>query len=132
MRINGLAHVALFTKDMETSLAFYERLGGRCYTKAEVQKPTGVNQLAMVRLGDFNLELIQPGDGTVIQPVEGTWPHIALEVERIEEAVQELKEAGIDTFCTEQVNVMPNLFGGIKNIFFFGPNNEKIELLEQI
>ena len=132
MRINGLAHIGLFTKDIQKSQAFYEMLGGRCYTKGEVLKPNGVTQLAMIRLGDFNLELIQPGDGVIPEGVEGIWPHIALEVERIEEVVEELKEAGVDTFCTETINHNPNLFGGIKNIFFFGPNGEKIELLEQV
>jgi catechol 2,3-dioxygenase-like lactoylglutathione lyase family enzyme len=132
MRITSLAHVALYTKDIERSLAFYELLGGRCYTRASIEKPTGTNQLAMVRLAGFDLELIQPGDGTPVQPVEGTWPHIALETERIEEAVEELKAAGIDTFCTDQPNDLPHLFGGLKNIFFYGPDGEKIELIEHL
>lgn len=132
MRITSLAHVALYTKDLEKSLAFYEKLGGRCYTRASVEKPSGTNLLAMVRLAGFDLELIQPGDGTEIRSIEGTWPHIALETERIEEAVEELREAGVDTFCTEVPNELPNLFGGIRNIFFFGPDGEKIELIEHL
>ena len=132
MRITNLAHVALYTKDIQKSLAFYEMLGGRCYTKAEVQKPGGVNQLAMVRLAGFDLELIQPGDATAVQTGEGAFPHIALEVERIEEVIRELEEAGVDTFCADRPNHMPNLFGGIKNIFFYGPDGEKIELIEHV
>lgn len=132
MRITSLAHVALYTKDLEKSLAFYEKLGGRCYTRASSEKPSGTNLLAMVRLAGFDLELIQPGDGTEIRSVEGTWPHIALETERIEEAVKELREAGVDTFCTEVPNELPHLFGGIRNIFFFGPDGEKIELIEHL
>ena len=36
----GLAHIALFTKDLKTSTAFYEALGGVVTDHADVKKPT--------------------------------------------------------------------------------------------
>ena len=43
--ITGLAHIALFTKDLETSIKFYECLGGKVTGQADVQKPLGTNHI---------------------------------------------------------------------------------------
>lgn len=37
----GLAHIALYMKDLVTSIAFYEKLGGTVTGKADVPKPNG-------------------------------------------------------------------------------------------
>ena len=34
----GLAHVALFTDDLEKTIAFYENLGGKCTMRGEAAK----------------------------------------------------------------------------------------------
>lgn len=128
--IMGLAHVALFTTDLDATISFYEKLGGACYARGQAQKPTGVNLLAMVRFYGFELEIVQPGDGSRVDPVGGVWPHLALEVKDLPAAVNKLKALGIDTFKSERPNVMPTLFGGLQNIFFTGPNGEMIELIE--
>ena len=46
--ITGLAHIALFTKDLETSIKFYECLGGKVTGQADVQKPLGTNHIKIV------------------------------------------------------------------------------------
>ena len=33
--LNGLAHIALYTNDLQEYLSFYERLGGRLTDRAE-------------------------------------------------------------------------------------------------
>lgn len=125
-----LAHIAVLTKDMGASIAFYEKLGGVCAQRGSVRKPTGVNQLAMVQLAGFWLELIQPGDGTPVDAKGGVLPHLAIEVEDLPSCVEELKAMGINTFKTEKINVLNDLFGGLQNIFFTGPDGELIELIE--
>ena len=90
----------------------------------------GVNLLAMVRLADFEIELIQPGDGTVVPTQDGVIPHFAIEVEDLPLVVNELRAMGLDTFRTEEPVVLPKLFGGLQNIFFKGPSGELIELIE--
>lgn len=125
-----LAHIAIYTTDLEHSIAFYETLGGSCTMRGEVQKPTGVNQLAMISLTGFEIELIQPGDGTVVTQASGVIPHFAIEVENLPLVVNTMRAIGIGEFCTEQPNVMPELFGGLQNIFFRGPSGEMIELIE--
>ena len=44
----GLAHLALYTTDLEGTIRFYELLGGQVTGRAEVEKPAGTNRLAMV------------------------------------------------------------------------------------
>ncbi len=38
--ITGLAHIALFTKDLEASVKFYECLGGKVTGQADVAEAT--------------------------------------------------------------------------------------------
>lgn len=124
-----LAHIAIYTLDIERSIAFYETLGAECTMRGSVQKPTGVNQLAMLTLTNFEIELIQPGDGKV-PTGEGIIPHLAIEVENLPLVVNEMHVMGLGEFCTEEPIEMPNLFGGLRNIFFKGPSGEMIELIE--
>lgn len=130
--ITGLAHIALYTNDLETSIRFYENLGGMLTDRAQVAKPAGTNLLAMVKLAGFFLEIIEPHDGSPVTPEGGLFPHLALEVDDIDAAVSNLKNAGINTFRTDIPNDMPGLFGGIRNIFFTGPNGEQLELLQKM
>lgn len=130
--ITGLAHIALYTKDLESTIRFYENLGGVLTDRAQVAKPTGTNLLAMVKLAGFYLEIIEPHDGSPVTPEGGLFPHLALEVDNIDEALNTLKTAGINTFRTDIPNNMPGLFGGIRNIFFTGPNGEQLELLQKM
>ena len=111
MKHQGLAHIAVLTEDMEKTIAFYELLGGTCTERTSVQKPTGVNQLAMTAQG-------------------GVLPHIAIEVTDLPAVAAELRAQGIDTFLTPEPVVLPELFGGLRNWFFTGPSGEQIELIE--
>ena len=78
--ITGLAHIALFTKDLETSIKFYECLGGKVTGQADVQKPLGTNHIKIVSMPGFDLEIIEPHDGTDVTAQGGLFPHIAIEV----------------------------------------------------
>ena len=129
--IIGLAHVALYTKDMETSLKFYEMLGGIVTDQADVKKPTGTNHIKLVQMPGFVLEIIEPHDGSPVTAEGGLFPHIALEVDDVDAAVAELKKSGIDTFRTPEPNSV-SIFGGIRNIFFYGPDGELLELLQHL
>lgn len=132
MELKGLAHIAIYTADVEQSIAWYQKLGGECYDRGEVKKPTGINRLAMVRLAGLDLELIQPGDGTPVEPAGGVIPHLALEVADLDAAISQLRAVGIDSFRTEQPVELPDLFGGLRNIFLTGPSGELIELLQHL
>lgn len=127
----GLAHIALFTKNLEASVKFYEALGGVATDHADVQKPTGTNHITMVQMQGFFLEIIEPHDGSPVTPEGGLFPHIAIEVDDIDAALADVKAAGVTAFKTEQPSAMP-IFGGIRNIFFYGPDGEQVELIQHM
>ncbi len=129
--ITGLAHIALYTKDMAASVKFYELLGGVVSDQADVKKPTGINHIKLIQMPGFVLEIIEPHDGTPVTAEGGLFPHLALEVDDVNAAIADLKAAGINHFRTEAPNTSA-IFGGISNIFFFGPDGELIELLQHL
>ena len=75
----------------------------------------------------FDLEIIEPHDGTVVTAEGGLFPHIAIEVDDIDAAIADLKAAGITSFRNgvDKAADLP-IFGGIRNAFFFGPNGEQL------
>lgn len=127
----GLAHIALFTKNLETSVKFYESLGGVVTDHADVEKPAGTNHITMVQMPGFFLEIIEPHDGSAVTAEGGLFPHFAIEVDDIDAAIADVKAAGVTAFKSEEPMTMP-IFGGIRNIFFYGPDGEQIELLQHM
>ena len=126
----GLGHVAIHTKDMDESIAFYEKIGGTLSQQASIPTPAGDKLLALVSFGGITLELIQSPTETPM--TEGCIPHIAIYVDDLDAAAAEIRAAGVDTFMTPEKKVLPNLFGGLENWFFTGPSGEQIELLHML
>ena len=77
----GLGHIAIYTADMEQSIAFYENIGGSVFKRDSVQTPDGEKKLALVEFGGFLLELIEPPVGTLVPSGEGSIPHFAVYVD---------------------------------------------------
>lgn len=126
----GLAHVAVYTQDMEESISFYEKLGGAVTGRGGVPTPKGEKKLALVSFGGVTLELIQaPGP---MPMTEGNIPHIAILVDDLDAAAEAVRAAGADAFLTPEKKVLPDLFGGLQNWFFTGPSGEQIELLQML
>ena len=126
----GLGHIAIYTKDMDESIAFYEKLGGSLRQRAAVSTPNGEKLLALVAFGGVILELIQ--SPTPMPMTEGNIPHLALYVDDVDAAAASIRAAGVNTFLTPEKKVLPNLFGGLENWFFTGPSGEQIELLRML
>ena len=126
----GLGHIAIYTKDMDESIAFYEKLGGSLRQRAAVSTPNGEKLLALVAFGGVILELIQ--SPTPMPMTEGNIPHLALYVDDVDAAAASIRAAGVNTFLTPEKVVVPGLFGGLENWFFTGPSGEQIELLHML
>ena len=124
----GLGHIAINTRDMAESIAFYEKIGGRLLSVSSLEKPEGTLKLALVSLGSVTLELLQYPTEQAL--VKGSIPHFALLVEDVDKAAAAIRAAGVDSFKTEEKAVCPGLFGGLENRFFTGPSGEEIELLQ--
>lgn len=126
----GLGHVAIHTKNMDESIAFYEKIGGALSQRASISTPEGDKLLALVSFGGITLELIQ--SPTEAPMNEGCIPHIAIYVDDLDGAAADIRAAGVNTFMTPEKKVLPHLFGGLENWFFTGPSGEQIELLHML
>lgn len=125
----GLGHVAVYTRDIEESISFYEKLGGAVKGRGGVPTPEGEKKLALVSYGGITLELIQsPG---AMPMGEGNIPHFAVLVDDLDAAAATVQAAGV-RFLTPEKKVLPELFGGLQNWFFAGPSGEQIELLQML
>lgn len=126
----GLGHVAVYTREIEESIAFYEKLGGAVKGRGSVPTPEGEKKLALVSFGGITLELIQ--SPSAMPMGEGNVPHFAILVDDLDAVAAAVREAGVETFLTPEKKVLPDLFGGLQNWFFTGPSGEQIELLQML
>ncbi|MDL2205859.1 VOC family protein [Eubacteriales bacterium OttesenSCG-928-N13] len=125
-RTTGLHHIGIYVADIEVSKAFYiEKLGFELLQEAA----PGDTKLALIGVGSCVIELIQRADHAPRQA--GVIDHIAISVEDIDQIVCRLIEKMV-VFESGEVNDAPDLFGGIRNIFFSGPDGERLEFFESI
>ena len=126
-----LGHVAVFTKDMDKSITFYDPLGGRQGLRRVLDLGEGRSKdLAhMVFDGEATVELVCPSHEDMFITETGVCEHFCFNVDNVDETVKELKANGIDSFVTEEPT-NADIFGGIRIIFLTGPNGELIELFQ--
>jgi len=123
-RVVGLAHIGLYVTDLSRSKAFYvDTLGF---------EPAGDYHLpacdiAFVKAGSCVLELIERKSGEPRQA--GLFDHVSIEVEDIDTLMCKLIEKNV-RFETDRVVDVPAL--GIRNIFFAGPDGERLEFCESV
>lgn len=126
----GIGHIAVYTADMDTSILFYEKIGGKLEQRDGVATPEGEKKLALVAFGGFVVELIQAP--TTMPMNEGNIPHFAVYVDDLDAAAAEIQAVGVNTFIGAEKKVLPNTFGGLQNWFLTGPSGEQIELLQML
>lgn len=128
----GLAHIGLFTDDIEKSKKFYiENLGFEFMYETVLDKPD--NQwlkLSFINLNGMIIEFLQNSDVTKNKKGnDGCVDHLTIEVKNLNEIVSNLKAKGI-TFETDEPIKLEKLFNGAQVIFFRGPSGERLELFE--
>jgi lactoylglutathione lyase len=121
--VKGLAHIGIFVKDLDASVAFYKRLGFTL-DKAEY---TGT-RLAFISAGNCFIELIE--NKNIAARAAGTVDHIAMEIDDIADAVARANAGGLN-IDESKINSAP-ILGGIKNVFFDGPDGERLEFFEYV
>ena len=120
-KITGLAHIGIFVKDIERSMDFYKRLG---FTLDKEEQPS--IRLAFLSAGNCLIELVEQKD--LPARAAGTVDHVAMAVDNIDAAIENAKAKGIEIDASK-VNSMP-ILGGIRNVFFDGPDGERLEFFE--
>ena len=120
--IRGLAHIGLYVSDISRSKSFYvDDLGFEC--TGDYQLPAC--DISFVKAGSCVLELIQRKSGEPRQA--GLFDHVCLEVSDIDSLVCKLIEKNV-RFETGNIVDIPEL--SIRNIFFAGPDGERLEFCE--
>ena len=107
----GLGHIAIHTKDIGESIAFYEKLGGALHKQASMPTPNGEKGLALVEFGGFLLELIQ--SPVPVPMTEGNIPHFAVYVDDLDAAAAAVKAAGALIVPQAEIAVEIAAVGGI-------------------
>lgn len=92
--IKGLAHVCFVVKNLDESIAFYrDRLGLKL--AFEFRNKAGARSGAYLHAGDRTFIELFPGQPTAT--ANGSFRHICLEVDNVEDEVRRIQAAGIQT-----------------------------------
>ena len=118
-----LAHVGIYVKDMEVSKKFYMEVLGFEF-EFETDPAKGVH-LCFLKNGTCKIELIEKPE---FVKEDGHIDHLCIKVDDIKEAVENLKKHNVE--ISGEIMTMPQVFNGIKNIFFRGPDGERLEFNE--
>ena len=126
-----ISHIAVYTNNLEKSIAFYEMLGAKEAHRVEIPQPCGGKKvLVHMAFGDVVIELVLPPDADMVKKEEGVIGHFCLSCEDIDKAVEELKANGITDFIDKEPT-MVGAMGIYKKFFFRGPCGEIIELIQK-
>ena len=120
--IKGLSHIGIFAKDIDASIDFYKRLGFSLDNEASVSDV----RLAFLSAGTCIIELIGKDESRAAGVVD----HIAMEVDDIDAAVADAIKSGIAIGANDVKFV--DILGGVKNVFFNGPNGERLEFFQHL
>lgn len=126
-----LGHVAVFTGDLDKSIAFYELLGGKQGMRSTLDLGNGRSkELVHIQFdGEATVELVCPSHDDMMTGNTGVCEHFCFNVDDVDAEVARLRANGIDTFQTAEPS-SKDIFGGIRIIFLTGPSGELIELFQ--
>ncbi len=128
MELKRVDHVGIAVKNLDESVQFYESLGFKAsgYEVVAEQKV----KVAFLPCGDSELELLESTepDGPIARFIEKNGPgiqHIAIRVDDIDKALEELKEKGV-----RLIDQVPRYGAGNARIAFVHPKATGGVLLE--
>ncbi len=122
--ITGVQHIGIPAKDLDETIAFYEKLG---FEKAGYF-PNGDNHCAFMRLGNLTIETY---DGEISETrEEGSISHISINTTDIEKAFDEAHKLGLNVIDSEIQSIPSFWDNGIRFFNILGPNNEKLEFCQ--
>ena len=128
MELKRVDHVGIAVKNLDESVQFYESLGFKA-TGYEVVAEQKV-KVAFLPCGDSEIELLESTepDGPIARFIEKNGPgiqHIAIRVDDIDKALEELKEKGV-----RLIDQTPRYGAGGARIAFVHPKATGGVLLE--
>lgn len=123
-RVNGIQHLGIPTRDMESTLSFYQTIGfERIYETLNNGKRVCFLQLASLVIEAYE------ADDTAGKP--GAIDHVALDVDDIEQVWQEAQARNFQLLHTE-IQFLPFFENGVRFFTIVGPNQEKVEFNQKM
>jgi glyoxylase I family protein len=119
MKLKGTHHVALLTRNFAEMEQFYtETLGFPI-----VRRWDDIG-FVFINVGSTTIELINKPDAPPPHSQAGPFDHLALHVEDVDAAFQELVAKGV------RIKSEPRNFKELRYCFFYDPDGNSIELVE--
>lgn len=127
MKINGIHHIAILTDNYEKSKHFYTEILGFGIIRETYREQRQSYKLDLSVNDQYLIELFSFPDfrQRASFPEAKGLRHLALSVENIEAAVEELKSKAVSV---EEIRV--DEITGKKFCFFYDPNDQPLELYE--
>jgi catechol 2,3-dioxygenase-like lactoylglutathione lyase family enzyme len=128
--LQGLQHLGLPVTNLERSKDFYAQLGFTEAMRMDIQPEAEVIRVAMMRQGNFTIELYELGQTErqeIAMRADGHIDHVALNVLDIEQAYAEIKAAGMEILEDNAPIFLPFWEHGVKYFTVRGPDGEKVE-----
>lgn len=122
--INGHQHVGVPTLDMDKTLAFYESLG----FKTAYNTINGGDRVYFLSLQNVTIETYEVKEAA---GKPGAIDHLALDVDDIEAAFNEIKALGYEPI-EGSIQSLPFWANGVKYFTIYGPNKEKVEFSQML
>ncbi len=134
-QITGIAHVGVFTEDLEKSIAFYnDFLGFHTLFVTDDRANSGL-YIGVIEKNDLKIELLQSTDPAVkpTETAQQSLNHFAIACTGLDELYRQLYAHGL-AFETEGPRFAAD-FGeppaDLSILFLRGPSGERIELYEE-
>ena len=123
--IRKVEHVAIQVRNLDRSIKFYtEVLGLPLRRRLRLNETT---ELAYLPLGDFEIELVCKST-EYIYAKEGIVHHLGLVVDDVADMLDRLRKHGVE-LIHEQPVFLEKM--DVHIAFFWGPDGEKLELLQR-
>ena len=126
--VTGLQHLGIPAVDLEESISWYTKLLG--FELIEEKNLTEKScHAAFVKKGNLVIELYQEDEAAraeVAARKHGHIDHLALNVQDVKAAFEEMKASGCTMLDTE-INSLPFFENGVAWFTVLGPSGEKVE-----
>ncbi|MCI1784017.1 VOC family protein [Schleiferilactobacillus harbinensis] len=123
--ITGISHIGIPAKDLDDTIAFYQRLGFKLLGIFQ----NGANRCAFVQLHDLMIETWEGGQPPLRA---GAINHVSLNTTDVDQAFAAAKAQHLP-LLDETIQSIPSFWDhGIRFFNILGPNHETIEVCQKL